>query len=133
MSPNRRKSSAIQAPGPELAKTPHKAFMKLASLELEKTRHLQERASVLLRIHNIDERLRALNEEQRIIKAMFTIGSVAPKAEAAPVAAVPSAPVGPDGPVAGTRVLPLGRRESAAPATPRSEAPASSGPMCFRY
>ena len=102
MKSNQRKSGAPTGVASDLARTPHKAFMKLAGLELEKARHLQERASVLLRLRNIEDRLRTIEFEQRTIQTMFP-PPPAPEATAAPVsvraAAVPVPAVAAPAPV----------------------------------
>lgn len=48
----------------DLANQPYRAFMKITCLEMEKARREKERESALLRVKNIDERLREIEIEK---------------------------------------------------------------------
>jgi len=50
---------------------PHKAFMRLTCLEMEKTRRQKERESALERVRNIDSRFREIEAEKaEILRAL---------------------------------------------------------------
>jgi len=46
---------------------PHKAFMRLSCLEMEKFRRAKERESALTRVRNIDARFRDIDAEKELI------------------------------------------------------------------
>jgi len=48
----------------DLANQPYRAFMKITCLEMEKARREKERESALLRVRNIEERLREIEIEK---------------------------------------------------------------------
>jgi hypothetical protein len=50
------------------ASLPHRAYMKLACLEMEKARRRIERSSALQRLHTIDARIRDIETEQAAIR-----------------------------------------------------------------
>jgi hypothetical protein len=50
---------------------PHKAYMRLSCLEMEKFRRARERESAMVRVRNIDARFREIDsEEAMILRAM---------------------------------------------------------------
>jgi hypothetical protein len=128
MKSNQRKSGAPTGVASDLARTPHKAFMKLAGLELEKARHLQERASVLLRLRNIEDRLRTIEFEQRTIQTMFP-PPPAPEAIAAPTLVRAAAVPGPVPAVAAAAPVPV--EPAPAPAPVRAGLRATARPTRF--
>ena len=50
------------------AVVPHKAYMKLSCLEMEKFRRTQERESAMSRVRNIDARFLAIEAEKAVIE-----------------------------------------------------------------
>jgi hypothetical protein len=64
MGSTQRKIGGTRPNNTEKGRTPHKSYMKLASLELERARHLQERMSLISRLQGIEDRLRAIETEQ---------------------------------------------------------------------
>jgi hypothetical protein len=55
----------------DLAKQPYRAFMKITCLEMEKARRTKERESALLRVRNIDDRLREIEiEKESLMKVL---------------------------------------------------------------
>ncbi len=55
---------------------PHKAYMRLSCLEMEKFRRARERESAMVRVRNIDARFREIDsEEAMILRAMKKQGS----------------------------------------------------------
>ena len=49
------------------ASIPHKAFMRLSCLEMEKFRRAKERESAITRVRNIDARFRDIDAEKTVI------------------------------------------------------------------
>ena len=66
---------------------PHKVFLRVACLEMERERRGQERRCAAQRVYLIDERFREIDAEKRELMA----GLAGPKPERRP-AEVPSAP-----------------------------------------
>jgi hypothetical protein len=60
----------------------HKAYLRLACLELERARYQRERSLVKARLDSLDERLGAIEAEQRLLRGQ-TGGSGATAAAAA--------------------------------------------------
>src|SRR5271157_539996 len=46
---------------------PHKAYMRLSCLEMEKFRRARERESAMVRVRNIDARFREIDSEEAMI------------------------------------------------------------------
>ncbi len=69
------RTRAGQADGASL---PHRAYMKLACLEMEKARRRIERSSALQRLHTIDERIRDIETEQAAIRQAMGTAAVTP-------------------------------------------------------
>lgn len=67
MSTLKRTVSVARSIGTDRISTPHKAYMKLSSLELEKARLLQEHATLLSRLRKLEERVRAIESEQQAL------------------------------------------------------------------
>ncbi len=58
---------------------PHKAYMRLSCLEMEKFRRATERESAMVRVRNIDARCREIDsEEAMILRAMKEEGGHPP-------------------------------------------------------
>jgi hypothetical protein len=53
------------------ADAPHKIHMRLVTLEMERARKLQERSSLTKRVGSLDDRLRAIDQETRGLRAML--------------------------------------------------------------
>lgn len=95
MGPTQRKFGGTRANGTEKGRTPHKSYMKLASLELERARHLQERLSLISRLQCIEDRLRAIETEQGMLVGGLPPAVTAaadPRGMTAPVTAPVTAP-----------------------------------------
>jgi chromosome segregation ATPase len=89
----------------------HKAYMRLACLELERTRYQRERTIVQARLQALDDRLAAIDAEQVLLRGQT------PGVAAAPAIAAAAAPL-----------------QAADARTPekKEEAPRGSG-FSFRY
>jgi hypothetical protein len=46
---------------------PHKAYMRLTCLEMEKYRRMQEKQSAMLRVTNIETRIKEIESEQTVL------------------------------------------------------------------
>ncbi|NCA69380.1 MAG: hypothetical protein EOM91_04610 [Sphingobacteriia bacterium] len=51
--------------------SPHKMYMRLFALETERHRRLQERASAMLRVNNIDARCAEIDQEMKQLLALI--------------------------------------------------------------
>lgn len=71
MSTMKQTAGISRASGVDRIRTPHKAYMKLSSLELEKARLLQEHATLAARIRTLEERVRAIETEQRTLHGIL--------------------------------------------------------------
>jgi hypothetical protein len=61
---------------------PHKAFMRLSCLEMEKFRRAKERESAITRVRNIDSRFRDIDAEKTVIlNAMNKLNNDSPVGE----------------------------------------------------
>lgn len=61
---------------------PHKAFMRLSCLEMEKFRRAKERESAITRVRNIDARFRDIDAEKTVIlSAMNKLNNDSPSSE----------------------------------------------------
>ena len=61
---------------------PHKAFMRLSCLEMEKFRRAKERESAITRVRNIDSRFRDIDAEKTVIlNAMNILNNDSPVGE----------------------------------------------------
>jgi hypothetical protein len=87
----------------EDARAPHKLYMRLFALETERHRRLQERASAMLRVENIDARCAEIAEEMEQLMQILGVDSVVP--EGPPAGARPGSGHG------GTPSAARGRRE----------------------
>jgi hypothetical protein len=56
--------------------TPHKMYMRLFALETERHRRMQERASAMLRVTNIDARCAEIDQEKAILLSLLGVESV---------------------------------------------------------
>ena len=56
--------------------TPHKMYMRLFALETERHRRMQERASAMLRVTNIDARCAEIDQEKAILLGLLGVESV---------------------------------------------------------
>lgn len=64
------------------ASIPHKAFMRLSCLEMEKFRRAKERESAITRVKNIDARFRDIDAEKTVIlNAMNKLNNNSPAGE----------------------------------------------------
>ncbi|RKT46117.1 hypothetical protein [Thiocapsa rosea] len=59
-------------------RAPHKMYMRLFALETERHRRLQERASAMLRVDNIDARCAEIAEEMEQLLQILGVEAVAP-------------------------------------------------------
>jgi hypothetical protein len=57
--------------------TPHKMYMRLFSLETERHRRQQERASAMQRINNIDTRCAEIDQEKEQLLRLLGVESIA--------------------------------------------------------
>jgi len=71
--------------------TPYKAYMRLFTLELEKSRRQQERKSAAQRVQNIDTRFREIEVEEAELLAVAGACRATPVSTAAPVGKVGTA------------------------------------------
>jgi hypothetical protein len=60
------------------ARAPHKMYMRLFALETERHRRLQERASAMLRVDNIDARCTEIAEEMEQLLQILGVQAVVP-------------------------------------------------------
>jgi hypothetical protein len=65
------------------ARAPHKMYMRLFALETERHRRLQERASAMLRVDNIDVRCAEIAAEMEQLLQILGVESVAPSGPSA--------------------------------------------------
>ncbi len=56
--------------------TPHKMYMRLFALETERHRRMQERASAMLRVTNIDARCAEIDQEKAILLGLLGVETV---------------------------------------------------------
>jgi hypothetical protein len=56
--------------------TPHKMYMRLFALETERHRRMQERASAMLRIANIDARCAEIDAEKEILLDLLGVEAI---------------------------------------------------------
>jgi len=127
MGPTQRKLVGGRAQGTDKPRSSHKAYMKLASLEMEKARQLQERVALTARIQTIEDRLRAIGVEQAALveslPALHVTGHVTEAASKLPAPRVPMAGPQPERP----QLAPL------PPLNPKSEEAGDGRMLRFRY
>ena len=100
MSTLKRTVSVARSIGTDRISTPHKAYMKLSSLELEKARLLQEHATLLTRLRKLEERVRTIESEQQALHGALpepTKSGVAAESARTGAAASPLGEVQPPG------------------------------------
>lgn len=77
----------------DLNPQPHRVFMKISALEMEKNRQLQERDNALRRVNDIDQRLQEIEEETAALLAALNLNpaEAPPEETAGTVETVPPA------------------------------------------
>ena len=56
--------------------TPHKMYMRLFALETERHRRMQERASAMLRVTNIDARCAEIDQDKAVLLGLLGVETV---------------------------------------------------------
>lgn len=77
----------------DLASQPYRAFMKITCLEMEKARRGKERESALLRVRNIDARLKEIEIEKESLMKILGVSD----GKAAGLGSTPVSPRGAEG------------------------------------
>jgi hypothetical protein len=118
--------------------TPHKMYMRLFALETERHRRMQERASAMLRVTNIDARCAEIDQEKAILLGLLGVESVPDRmpsaAEIQAAAAAAGTPGGQVPPTQPRRSRARAAMESAMDSVRDSQRPATPiEPVKIRY